>query len=166
MWYFSVGGGGKSVADIDTGAKSLHFDKFTMLSLLFLPPRGPNSIANFDGGPWPDLPPPWIRHCLCLIYTSPILIHHLLLLRLCQASLFLSVQLLLLLNPLHSSLFYFAKPVVYCYNYRVMLFPVFCSSLGRASSLEIVVLMNSATYNPYNIITKTSTTPTITTTSH
>src|SRR6218665_2025505 len=36
--------GVKSVADIDTGgeAKSLHFDKFTMLSLglLFLPPRG------------------------------------------------------------------------------------------------------------------------------
>jgi len=28
-----------------------------MLSLLFLPPRGENSIANFDGGPWPDLPP-------------------------------------------------------------------------------------------------------------
>src|SRR6218665_1313815 len=35
-----------------------------MLSLLFLSPRGPNSIANFDGGPWPDLPPPWIRHCI------------------------------------------------------------------------------------------------------
>src|SRR6218665_1618932 len=39
--YFSVVGA-KSVADIDTGGgpKSLHFDKFTMLSLLFLPPRG------------------------------------------------------------------------------------------------------------------------------
>jgi len=40
------------------GPKSLHFANFTILSLLFLPPRrGPNSIANFDGGPWPDLPP-------------------------------------------------------------------------------------------------------------
>src|SRR6218665_3759999 len=49
--FFRVGGA-KSVADIDTGGpKSLHFDKFTMLSLLFLPrSRGPNSIANFDGG--------------------------------------------------------------------------------------------------------------------
>src|SRR6218665_1135686 len=38
--YFSVGGT-KSVADIDTGGpKSLHFHKFTMLSLLFLLPRG------------------------------------------------------------------------------------------------------------------------------
>ena len=53
--------GAKSVADIDTGEpKFLLFDIFTVLSLLFLP-RGPNSIANFDGGPWPDLPP-WIRH--------------------------------------------------------------------------------------------------------
>src|SRR6218665_900765 len=32
------------------GPKSLHLHKFTILSLLFLPPRGPNSIANFDGG--------------------------------------------------------------------------------------------------------------------
>src|SRR6218665_3274594 len=30
----------------------------------FCPGGGPNPIANFDGGPWPDLPPPpWIRHC-------------------------------------------------------------------------------------------------------
>src|SRR6218665_2055067 len=50
--------GGKSVADIDTGGpKSLHFDKLTLLSLLFLPRGGPNSIANFDEGAWPDLPP-------------------------------------------------------------------------------------------------------------
>src|SRR6218665_2892116 len=37
-----VRGGAKFVADIDTGEgpKSLHFDKFTMLSLLFLPPKG------------------------------------------------------------------------------------------------------------------------------
>ena len=46
--------GGNSVADIGTGwgPKSLHFDKFTMLSLgySFCPRGGPNSIANFDGG--------------------------------------------------------------------------------------------------------------------
>src|SRR6218665_208110 len=32
--------------------KSLHFAKFTILSLLFLSPRrwGPNSIISFDGG--------------------------------------------------------------------------------------------------------------------
>src|SRR6218665_2546508 len=62
---FSLGEA-KSVADVDKrgGPKSLHFANFTILSLFFLPRGGPNSIANFDGGPWPDLPP-WIRHCVC-----------------------------------------------------------------------------------------------------
>src|SRR6218665_226754 len=67
--------GAKSVADIDTGGpKSLLFDKFTVLSLLFLPSRGgPNSIANFDGGPWPDLPPPGsATGLLYLLYTADI----------------------------------------------------------------------------------------------
>ena len=55
--WFSVGGP-NSVAHINQeGQKSLNSHKFTILSLLFLPPRGPNSIANFEGGPWPDLPP-------------------------------------------------------------------------------------------------------------
>src|SRR6218665_4187939 len=41
----------KSVADINTGSpKALLFDIFTVLSFLFLPPRGgANSIDNFDG---------------------------------------------------------------------------------------------------------------------
>src|SRR6218665_211079 len=74
--FFSVGGA-KFVADIDTGEgpKSLHFDKFTMLSLLFLPSRGPNSIANFDGGPCPDLPPPSIHHCTWMAVVA-FDIHH------------------------------------------------------------------------------------------
>src|SRR6218665_2532175 len=56
--YFSVRGGAKSVADSDTGGpKSLLLAKFTMLSLLFLPRRGANSIANFDGGHGRICPP-------------------------------------------------------------------------------------------------------------
>jgi len=58
MWNFSVGGGGQIRNQQRYGGpKSLLLGKFTML--LFLPPKGgPNSIANFYGGPWPDLPPP------------------------------------------------------------------------------------------------------------
>src|SRR6218665_2609051 len=48
MCYFSVGG--PNSRQRYGGPKSLLLGKFTMLSLLFLPPRGPNSIANFDGG--------------------------------------------------------------------------------------------------------------------
>ena len=47
--------GAKSIADSDTeGPKSLLLGKFTMLSLLFLPPMG--AMAGFA--------PLWIRHCL------------------------------------------------------------------------------------------------------
>jgi len=35
------------MANIDRGLKNL---KFLLLSLFFLPPRGANSIDNFDGG--------------------------------------------------------------------------------------------------------------------
>jgi len=61
---FSVGGA-KSVADIDTGGpKSLLFDIFTMLSLLFLSIEGGQTpLPTSMGGPWPDLPP-WIHHCI------------------------------------------------------------------------------------------------------
>jgi len=51
-------GGAKSVADIDTGGpRSLLFDKFKMLSLLFLPPRGAKLQWQLRWVPWPDLPP-------------------------------------------------------------------------------------------------------------
>src|SRR6218665_3929980 len=46
------------------GAKILTFQQNHNTSIaLSVPEWGPNSIANFDGGPWPDLPP-WIRHCV------------------------------------------------------------------------------------------------------
>jgi len=60
MCYFSVGGV-KSVADIDTGAKILTFRQIHNAIITLSALRGANSIANFDGGPWPDLPP-WILH--------------------------------------------------------------------------------------------------------
>jgi len=55
---FSVGGA-KSVANIDTrGPKSLLFDIFTVLPLLFLTPKGGQTpLPTSMGGPWPDLPP-------------------------------------------------------------------------------------------------------------
>ena len=60
--------GAKSVADIDTvGPKSLLFDIFTMLPLLFLPPRGAKLHCQLRWGTWPDLPP-WIRHWLISNY--------------------------------------------------------------------------------------------------
>src|SRR6218665_1711409 len=48
--YFSVGGQIRNRQRYGE-PNLLLLGKFTMLSLLFLPPRGrPNSIANFDGG--------------------------------------------------------------------------------------------------------------------
>jgi len=62
MSYFSVGGG-KAVTHIDTGgAKILTFRQIHNAIITISAPRGPNSIDNFDGGAWPDLPPLWIRH--------------------------------------------------------------------------------------------------------
>src|SRR6218665_2217173 len=57
--YFSVVGA-KSVADIDTGGgpKSLHFDKFAMLSLLFLPPREAKLHSQLRWGAMVGFPPP------------------------------------------------------------------------------------------------------------
>jgi len=50
--------GAKSVRQIDQeGPKSLLFNKFTVLSLLFLPSRGAKLHCQFRWGPWPDLPP-------------------------------------------------------------------------------------------------------------
>src|SRR6218665_291381 len=70
MWYFSVGGA-KSIVDSDTGGpKSLLLGKFTMLSLLLLPPRGGQTpLPTSMGGPCPDLPL-WIRH-----WASVVLLH-------------------------------------------------------------------------------------------
>jgi len=46
-----------------------------MLSLLFLPRGGPNSIANFDGGgAMAGFAPSWIRHCT-YIHTCMYYIH-------------------------------------------------------------------------------------------
>src|SRR6218665_1828927 len=57
MCYFSVGGG-KSVADIDTGGQNPYIlTNSQCYHYSFCPGGGPNSIANFDGGPCPDLPP-------------------------------------------------------------------------------------------------------------
>src|SRR6218665_2888118 len=40
MWYFPTGGQIRNRHRYRGAPKSLHFDKFTILSLLFLPPRG------------------------------------------------------------------------------------------------------------------------------
>jgi len=55
--------GEKSTANVDRGIKNLIFLKFTLLPLfyVYLPPRGPNFIANFGGGMAGFSP--WIRHC-------------------------------------------------------------------------------------------------------
>src|SRR6218665_62203 len=55
---FSVGLGAKSVADIDMGGQNPYFSTYSQCyHYSFCPRGGPNSTANFDGGPWPDLPP-------------------------------------------------------------------------------------------------------------
>ena len=51
-------GGAKSVADIDTGGQKPYFSTYSQsYHYSFYPQGRPNSIANFDGGPWPELPP-------------------------------------------------------------------------------------------------------------
>src|SRR6218665_1313467 len=50
--------GAKYVANIGTGGpKSLLFKKNHNTTIALSVPEGANSIANFDGGPWPDLTP-------------------------------------------------------------------------------------------------------------
>jgi len=45
------------------GSKTLNFEKFTLLSLFFFPPRGAKlHCCQLLWGPWPDWPP-WICHC-------------------------------------------------------------------------------------------------------
>ena len=45
------------------GSQNPYLSTYSQFYHCSLCPRGgPNSIANFDGGQWPDLPP-WIRHC-------------------------------------------------------------------------------------------------------
>src|SRR6218665_2927005 len=60
MWYV-FHRGAKSVSDIDTGEPKPQNPYISTNSqhyhYSFCPRWGPNSIANFDGGPWPDLPP-------------------------------------------------------------------------------------------------------------
>src|SRR6218665_1048918 len=54
-WYFSVGGPIRSRQRYG-GPKSLLLGKFTMLSLLFLPPRGAQTPLPTSMGGWPDSP--------------------------------------------------------------------------------------------------------------
>ena len=57
MCYFSVGGA-ESVADIDRGGQNPYISTNSQCyHYSFCSRGGANSIANFDGGPWPDLPP-------------------------------------------------------------------------------------------------------------
>src|SRR6218665_1962586 len=67
MWCFSVGGT-NSVADVDKGGpKSLLFDKFTMLSLRFLPPRGAKLHWQFQWGAMVGFAPPGsATDCICM----------------------------------------------------------------------------------------------------
>ena len=54
-----MGGPNTQPTSIRGGAKILTFQQNHNTSIaLSVPEGGPNSIENFDGGPWPDLPPP------------------------------------------------------------------------------------------------------------
>ena len=64
--------GAKSVAHIDQGAKILKFTQIHISIITVSAPEGgqtplPTSIGE---GPWPDLPPPWIRHWICLMFLD------------------------------------------------------------------------------------------------
>src|SRR6218665_3601342 len=66
--------GAKSVAGIDTGGQNPYISTNSQCyHYSSCPQGGSNSIANFDGGDHGRIWPPWIRHCMGIVFLIALL---------------------------------------------------------------------------------------------